>query len=239
MSSNASPPRSPLGQAVSSRAESNGQVGRPAGRLARQRRPGWIAAGVALLALAVLVNVYLFTTSGHRIAVIRVVQRVPVGQQLTRAALTTTLVALGPGVQMIPARQLSEVVGRRAAIDLLPGTLLTAAQVTTQLTPQPGQALVTVPVKPSQLPPRGLAPGSQVRIVSTAGAPGQDNTDNAGPGTRTSAKEVLATVDSVGGPDTDGTMTASLLVDDPDSSAVAQQAALGQIALVITSRQGT
>jgi hypothetical protein len=46
-------------------------------------------------------------------------------------------------------------------------------------------------------------------------------------------------VAAVGGPDADGTMKVSLLVDDPDSSAVARQASMGQIALVVTSRQGT
>jgi hypothetical protein len=241
MASSAKPPTaSPRTQALGSQAGGNGQVRRPASRLARQRRPGWIAAGVALLALAVLANVYLFQTSSHRVSVVRVARDVGIGQQITRADLATSLVALGPGVQMIPGRQLGEVVGRHAAVDLRSGTLLTASQVTTQLTPRPGQALVTVAVKPSQLPPGGLAPGSQVRIVSTPGTQGQNTPAQTGPGqgAQTSVKDVAATVDAVGGPDADGTQAVAVLVADADSSAVARQASTGQIALVITTRGG-
>jgi hypothetical protein len=219
----------------------NGQVRRPAGRLARQRRPGWIAAGVALLALALLANVYLFQSSSRRLAVVRVARDVPIGQEITRADLDTASVALDGGVATIPGRQLAQVVGRRAAVDLRRGTLLTASQVTAALTPQLGQALVTVGLKASELPPRGLAPGSRVRLVPTTG--GQDATagtgqSGAGQGGEAVSKDVPATVDAVGGPDADGAMTVSLLVADADSSAVARQASAGRIALVITTREG-
>lgn len=246
MSSSAPPPRIPRGQALGSLADRDGQTDPPgqggrAGRLARQRRPGWIAAGIALVALAVLANVYLFKTSGHRILVVRVARNVPVGQQLVRADVDTSSVAVGPGVQVIPARQLGEVIGRRATVDLRSGTLLTASQVTTQLTPQPGQALVTVAVKSGQLPPGGLAPGSQVRILSAPAGQSQDQGSGTGAtppgqGASGSAKDVRAAVDAVGGPDTDGTMSVSLLVTDADADAVAREASAGQIALVITAR---
>jgi SAF domain len=233
----------PPGQALSSRADSNGHggpSGRLGGRLARQRRPAWIAAGVALVALAVLVNVYLFTTAGHRISVVRVARNVPIGQQLARADLDTSSVVVGPGVQVIPARQLGEVVGRRAAVDLRSGTLLTASQITTVLSPQPGQALVTVALKPGQLPPGGLTPGSQLRVVSAPGSQAASEGDGGaaspGPGGQPSAKDVRAAVDAVGGPDADGTMTVSLLVADAEANTVAREAAAGQIALVITAR---
>jgi hypothetical protein len=208
--------------------------------LARQRRPAWIAAGVALVALAVLLNVYLFTTAGHRVSVVRVARDVPIGQQLVRADVDTSSVVVGPGVQVIPARQLGEVIGRRAAVDLRSGTLLTASQVTTQLSPQPGQALVTVAVKPGQLPSGGLAPGSRLRVVSTPGSQtssdGGGGTAPSGPGSQPPVKDVRAVVDAVGGPATDGTMTVSLLVADADANAVAREASTNQIALVITAR---
>lgn len=208
-------------------------------RMARQRRPGWIAAGTALVALAVLANVYLFQASSRRVLVVRVARDVPVGQPLARADLDTTSVALGPGVGSIPGRQLGQVLGRRAAVDLRAGTLLTVSQVTTQLTPGPGQALVPVALKPGLLPPRGLTPGSPVRIVAAPGQ-GQDATDSAGTGSGGQAlKDVAATVDSVGGLDADGTVTVGLLVADTDASTVAWLAAAGRVALVVTSRAGS
>jgi hypothetical protein len=189
------------------------------------------------VALAVLANVYLFQAASHRVRVVRVARNVPIGQQLARTDLNTTNVALDPGVGSIPARQLEEVVGRRAAVDLRAGALLTASQVTTQLTPGPGQALVPVALKPGLLPPRGLVPGSQVRIVAT---PGQDSAEPAGAGQAAQApKDVTATVDSVSGPDADGTVTAGLLVADADASEAARLAAAGRAALVVTSRTGS
>jgi hypothetical protein len=193
-----------------------------------------------MVTLAVLVNVYLFQSAGHRVLAVRMVRDVPIGQQLTRADVGTARVSLDADVRTIPGRQLGEVVGRRAAVDLRAGTLLTASQLTTQLTPQRGQALVTVPLKPGQLPPQGLAPGSQVRVVSTPGAEGQDQGSGqlTGASGKATVGDVAATVDQVGGPDTDGSMTVSLLVADADSSLVAREASTGRIALVVTARAG-
>lgn len=241
MSSSGGPPQALRGQGLSTHADANGRGGVPGrvvGRLARQRRPAWIAAGVALVALAVLVNVYLFTAAGHRVAVVRVARNVAIGQQLVRADLDTSSVVVGPGVQVIPARQLGEVVGRRAAVDLRSGTLLSASQITTALSPQPGQALVTVALKPGQLPPGGLAPGSRLRVVSTPGGQASSDGGTTPPaqGGQSPGRDVPAAVDAVGGPDTDGTMAVSLLVADTDANTVAREASSGQIALVITAR---
>jgi hypothetical protein len=214
----------------------NGQVG----RLARQRRPAWIAAGIALAALAVLANVYLFQSSSHRLSVVRVARDVPIGQQLSRTDLDTASVALDGGVSVIPGRQLAQVVGRRAAVDLRRGTLLAASQVTTALTPEPGQALVTLGLKSSDLPPHGLTPGSRVRLVPTAA--GQDSAGtgqtDAGQGASGVRKDVAATVDAIGGPDADGAMSVSVLVADADSSMLAREAAAGRVVLVVTTREG-
>ncbi|SEG26332.1 SAF domain-containing protein [Thermomonospora echinospora] len=209
---------------------------RPSGRLARQRRPGWIAAGVTLTVLAVLTNVYLFQSAGHRVSVVRVARDVPVGQQISRADLDVAQVAVD-AVQTIPAHQLDEVVGRQAAVGLRKGTLLATSQVTAQVAPQPGEALVTVPLKPSQVP-AGLAPGWRVRVVFTPGSNGgHDATANGSP-RRAGSGEVPAVVDQVGEPDTEGTVSVSLLVADAHSSTVARQAAAELVALVVTARRG-
>lgn len=213
------------------RTDSGHDVGQSGMRLARQRRPGRIAAGVALAALAVLGFVYLLRVAGHRQVVVRMVRDVPVGRQISRADVGLTSVAVDAGVVTVPAGHLGEVVGQRAAVDLRNGTLVSPAQVTTRLTPSPGEALVTVAMKSGQLPPDGLAPGSRVRIVS---APGQDVGASAG----RPVGDVPATVDAVGDADTEGTVPVSLLVADGAASGVARQAAQGQIMLVVTARGG-
>jgi hypothetical protein len=242
------PSRNRPGTARPSLAGSNGGGAAPfhrsMTRVARQRRWGRIAAGVAAVALALLINVYLFQSAGHRVLVVRMARDVPIGQQISRADVSTARVATDAGVATIPGRQLGEVLGRRAAVDLRAGTLLTASQITTQLTPQRGQVLVTVALKPSQLPPDGLAPGSQIRVVTTPqaqdGGSGQDVGGGQDPtvGGATAAGDVSATVDQVAGPDADGVMTVSLLVSDAAGDVVARQASTGRIALVITTRAG-
>ncbi|GAA2456057.1 hypothetical protein GCM10010191_89220 [Actinomadura vinacea] len=218
------------------RSKESGGLGRAvSGRVARQRRPGWIAAGVMLMALAVLANVYLFQSSSERVSVVRLVRDVPVGQQISRADLNTAMVAVDATVHTIPARQLAEVVGRRAAVGLRQGTLLSASQLTVQAHPAPGEALVTVPLKTSEVPP-GLAPGWEVRVVTTPGAPGRGDAPAAGEGAP--VKDVAALVDHVGDPNAEGTVTVSLVVVDGDSSMVARQAAAGLVSLVVTARRG-
>lgn len=239
------PSRSLPGAARSPVAGSNAageERSRPStGRMARQRRPGRIAAGVAVLALALLLNVFLFQSAGHRVLVIRMVRNVPIGEQIRRSDVSTARVAADAGVATIPGRQLGEVVGHRAAVDLRAGTLLAAAQITSQLTPQRGQVLVTVAVKPSQLPPNGLAPGSQVRVVATPQAQdgsGQDVGAGQVPGGSNPAGDVAATVDQVAGPDADGVMTVSLLVTDAAGDGLVRQASTGRIAVVVMARAG-
>ncbi|WP_329521849.1 SAF domain-containing protein [Spirillospora sp. NBC_01491] len=207
-------------------------------RLARQRRPGWIAAGGMLIALAVSVNVYLFRSAGERVLVVKLARDVAVGQQISRTDLGVTRVAVDSTVPMLPERQLKEVVGQRAAVGLRKGMLLAATQLSARVSPQPGQALVTVPLKPSALPP-GLAAGWHVRVVFSPGS----QTQATGGGPRAGSPEVAprdvpAVVDQVTGPDTEGTMTISLLMADSASSMAARQAAAGSVVLVVTERRG-
>lgn len=213
--------------------------GAPASRrLARQRRPGMIAAAVLLLVLAVATNVYLFRSSGDRVSVVRVARDVAAGHQITQADLDRAGVAVAPSVPVIPARQLGQVVGQRAAVGLREGTLLAASQLTTQQSPPAGQALVAVPLKAGAMP-LGLAPGWGVRVVFTFGNQGQEPVAGASQGRvqTTALRDVVAVVDEVDGPDAEGAMTVSLLVSDADSSVVARQAAAEMVVLVVTERR--
>ncbi|GGU89756.1 hypothetical protein GCM10010182_00200 [Actinomadura cremea] len=207
--------------------------------MGRQRRPGWIVAGVMLVALAVLTNVYLVRSSSDRVSVVRLVRDVPVGHELVRADLDTAWVAVDSVVSTVPGRQLPQVVGKRVAVGLRAGTLLAASQLTVQAAPGPGQALVTVPLKASAVP-LGLAPGWRVRVVFTAGGQGQGAREvTAQPRSQATAPgDVAAVVDQVGEPDATGLVTVSLLVPEAASSAVARQATAELVVLVVTERRG-
>lgn len=214
-----------------------GPLPAPSRRLARQRRPGWIVAGAMLVAFAVLANVHLFRSAGERMAVVRLARDVPVGQKLVQADLDVVRVATESEVATVPQRRLQEVVGQRAAVGLRKGTLLASTQLASQQNPQSGQALVAVPVKTSAVPP-GLAPGWNVRVVFTTGEPASVGGSVPGNAQPRLVRDVAGVVDQVVGPDTEGTVTVSLMVAESDSSTVAQQAAAGLVVLVVTERRG-
>ena len=218
----------------------DGQARRRAVRFSvppRQRRRGWLAGAVALLALAVVVNVYLVRSAGQRVPAVVVVRDVPIGQQISRADVGTTWVSADTSVQLVPGRQLPEVVGMRAAVSLRRGSLLTPTQITGEVTPQEGQALVAVAVKPSQLPAGGLAPGTSVTVIATPAAQGQQVGTDAVTGEAAAlSRDVPARVDQASGPDVDGLHSLSLLVAQADAAALARQASTGRIAVIVTAR---
>jgi hypothetical protein len=190
--------------------------------------------GALLVVAGALAAGYLYTGIGDRQAVVELTRDVPVGAQLSAADVATTRVAAGTDVAVIPGRQLRQVVGRLAAVDLRKGTLLAPAQLTSALSPRPGQEVVPVAVKAGQLPARGLTPGDQVLVIATPAQQGQDETPADGSAPLT--KDTAASVDAVSAPDADGTVRVDLVVDAQLGPPIAKQASTGRLALVLTSR---
>ena len=200
--------------------------------LPRRRRPAMIALSVALVGAGVLVSAGLYQRANHQVPVVLVTAPVPAGAAITAADVGTTTVAAGPGVQLIPGSQLQQVIGEIAATALRPGTLLAASELTTAQPPSAGQVLVPVPVKPSSLPASGLFPGDQVLVIPTPG--GSSGNSNAAPVLTHPVAGLVQKVRNV--PDQDGLDVVDLLVPARWGTAVAQQAATGQIALIVTRR---
>jgi hypothetical protein len=200
--------------------------------LPRKRRPGMIALAAALIGAGILASAALYQREDHQAPVLMVTAAVPVGSVITSADVGTTTVAAGPGLQTIPARQLSQVVGLVAATSLRPGTLLVPSELTGKLPPGPGQELVPVAIKPSGLPASGLVPGDQVLVVATPAAGGSSG--SAAPVLTSPVAAVVDAVNTV--TDQDGYDVVDLLVASSNGPPVAEQAATGQIALVVTGR---
>jgi hypothetical protein len=209
--------------------------GQPHGQLRglpRRRRPAMIALAAALIGAGILASAALYNRENHQVPVVVVTAPVPVGAVITSADVGTTTIAAGPGLQTIPARQMSQVVGLVAATSLRPGTLLAPSEVTTKLSPGPGQELVPVALKPSGLPASGLSPGDQVLVVATPATAGGGS--GAAPVLTQPVPAVVEAVDAV--TDQSGFDVVDLLVGSATGPALAQQAATGQIALVVTHR---
>lgn len=221
-----------------------GGPGKPAAapRVVRQRRrrPGLIALSVALIAAGGLSGALLFTASGQRSAVLVVARDVPVGRAITDVDLAPASLALDPAVKAVPVTRKADMVGKRAAVALTAGSLLSPTQVTSTSLVKADEQLVGVALKPSQLPASRLAPGQRVLIVSTpdpaqAAAAGGKASEPAGV-----PKTLAATVVAVGeaAPAT-GVVTVDVAVPSADGPTLAAHAATGAVALVVAAQGGS
>ncbi|MFE5141248.1 SAF domain-containing protein [Streptomyces fagopyri] len=125
-------------------------------------------AGVAVLLLQV----------GHRTEVVTVVRDVQVGQVLTEQDLGKASISLDPAVHAVTADELDQVVGKRAAVELRPGSLLAPSQVTKDSLVKAGEQLVPIGLKPEQIPATALVPGQKVGLVHVP-AQGEPESDKA------------------------------------------------------------
>jgi hypothetical protein len=184
-------------------------------------------AGVAVLLLQV----------GDRTDVVTVVRDVQVGQVLTEQDLGKASVALDPAVKAVRADKMDSVVGKRAAVELKPGSLLSPSQVTKDSLVKAGEQLVPIGLKPEQVPATALVPGQKVQLVHVpvqgAADPGKESgagraqsiagrvvkASKAAPGTGVVVVDVATAADD--GPTAAAWMSADalrLVLDAPENS---------------------
>ncbi len=203
-------------------------------RLPRRRRPGMIALAVALVGAGILASTAVYSATNHRVPVLVAQASVPAGALITASDVGTASVSVGPGIQVIPASQLKQVVGQVAGTALHPGMLLSAAELATQRPPAPGWVLVPLPVRPSALPASGLRPGDHVLVVATPGSQGQPGSGTAAPALSAPVAGVVAAVST--GASADGFGVVDMIVPASRGPGLAAQASTGQFALIVTRR---
>lgn len=135
------------------------------------RNKGRVAAGIFTIALAGLLAILVYGNIGQRQSVLVIARTVDPGQVVTDADVTTVRVAADPGVRTVAATRRSTIVGQRATVRLLPGSLLTPEAVTKGNVVAAGFSVVGAVVKPGQYP-LGLRSGDQVQVVEVGGAAG-------------------------------------------------------------------
>ena len=186
-----------------------------------RRRSPLLLAGLLLAALGMLGGWLVYQQGDARVAVVAVARPVAFGQEITAADLRQALLAPGTDVSSVAWADLDRVVGRVAATDLAAGQLLTAEGVRDELIPQPGEAVVGMPVGPGQLPATPLRPRDEVLVIRADGA----------------GSTARATVLQVGDPDTAGRRTVDLLVADGQVGLLARAATEQQTLLVLVARR--
>ncbi|KOX15139.1 flagellar basal body P-ring biosynthesis protein FlgA [Micromonospora sp. NRRL B-16802] len=206
-----------------------GQVDAPVSppKVVRQRRvrPGLLGLAVLLIALGGLGAAFAVTSVRATGSYLAVARPVEVGREISAADLITVQVAGGQGLDPVPAARLNEVVGKRAAVALLPGTLLTLGQVTDAPLLGPGQQQIALGLKPAQVPARELHPGDKVLLVSTPD-------DNATGATATGTRFAATVIDMVSPTDNERVLYLALPVRDVP--AVVALAAQERLAVVLT-----
>ena len=194
-----------------------------------RRRPGVLAAGVALVALGSLGAAYMAQTVGGTVAVVAVVRDVAPGEVVQAADLTVADVSTDPALSPVPAERLRSVIGQRAAVALTAGSLLTEAAVAATVVPPAGRSLVGVALTAAQLPAEPLQAGDRVRIVDTPTAQGEPPA--------TSPATIAADVVSAVGPDETGMTVVDVTVPSGQAGDLAARIATGRVALVLDSRE--
>ncbi|MFE6050348.1 SAF domain-containing protein [Kitasatospora sp. NPDC056446] len=189
---------------------------------ARRRRPAVLAMAVALIAAGGLGGAVLYNSTGQRVAVLALARDVPWGQVITEDDLVVARIAGDPALHPVSAQDRLKAVGKRAATDLKRGAMLTSGDVAEGLTVQPGQIVVGVSARHSQLPASRLQPGVQLVVVFTP--------DNGRP------DSLPATVITVGRVDTDGSQVIDVAVGIADGPRLAQWVASGRIQVLLAPR---
>jgi len=137
------------------------------------------------------------------------------------------------GLDAVAVEDRAQIVGRRAAGDLWPGTLITLGQVTDGLVVLPGQVTVGVALAPEQMPVRALTPGQRIALVSTP-QKGGEVPEAAKP------SQIEATVVVVGPRDErSGKTIVEVAVSPTDGSLLAARAFTERLAVVARQSGGT
>ena len=187
-----------------------------------------VALGVLLVLGCALAFADASVHLGTREQVLVVAQPVSAGQVLTAGDLRAVRVSTGSGLDVVPVDQEGTLLGRRVAVPLVAGSLLTASEVGSTPAVGAGSDVVAVGLKSGAYPPE-VAPGDRVQVVPVASGSSGTNTAST-----TSGSPIAATVLAVTAApaDSDEPTVFSLQVSTNDADEVASLAAAGQASLI-------
>ncbi|MFI7103287.1 SAF domain-containing protein [Streptomyces sp. NPDC050161] len=190
------------------------------------------ALGAAVIAAGGLVGFLAYLQTGQRTPVLAISHAVPAGEIIQDADLTEAPVELDPALKPYPASERGSVVGKRAAVSLAPGGMLSHGQVTDRTLVGANEQLVGIGLKASQLPATPLSAGDRVEVVSTP-ADGEQQAAPKG-GQEAPPRTIPAKVVRVGKRDqATGDVVVDVAVQSLDGPTLAARAASGNVALVV------
>lgn len=201
-------------------------------RVAPQRRwrPALVWLAVALVAAGGLIAAAVLRKVGTTAEYLAVSTTVEVGSVIDRSDLSTVRITVDPALKPIGASAADQVIGRFAAVALVPGTLLTQAQLTDTAVPGQGQQLVGLSLPQERLPAERVKPGAEVLlVVTTDDGPVANQQETAAP------MSIKATVVDVRAGAKEGITLLNVAVAERDGPLVASRAAAGRIVVALTT----
>jgi hypothetical protein len=189
------------------------------------RRLGQWAASIVFVVLVVSGLVALFESQGDRVEVLVVTGAVPAGQVVDQSDLRPVEVAGVPGAVL--ARDIGSVVGKRAAVGLVDGQVLTEAALTAEQVPGTGERLVALLLTSGRVP-GGLGRGDVVDVLAVPGE-GAEGSAQELQGPKVLAES--ARVDSVG-KTPEGARVVTIVVDEGLADPLAAYSAAGRVTIV-------
>ena len=200
----------------------------PAAGAVRRRQAPWMVTGVLLIVGCALAFAVASIRLGGGEDALVVARPVSAGQLITAADLQSVRISGGRALQPILASAEGTVVGRPAAVALVPGALLVPAEIGSPSQVTAGYDVVAAALKAGQFPP-ALAAGDHVQVV-----PVPSSSASGGTPTAALASPVLATVISIVIPPAGSSADAivSLQVGDSQADQVATLVSTDEAVLV-------
>ena len=135
-------------------------------RMPGRRNPKWIALGIVALCLGGLLSYVIYSRVATETTVVAVADTVYRGELIDRDDLTTITLQGSALAQAVPARELDNLVGKRAAFDLAEGSVVVSSAVTAEAVPAVGRAVVGLKLAMGRVPTSLLVPSSELRLVA-------------------------------------------------------------------------
>ena len=195
------------------------------GRNKLRRSPLAFLIGAVVFAAGLLGAWWMWASSANDTEVVSVTMGIERGQIITADDLSTVRIGLDQALRTVPGSDLQTLVGKRAAADMLAGTLVSPDGVTEALLPPTGMSVVAVPIDAGLVPSVPILAGDTVRLVQTPSTGGE-----------LVPSPVTVTAEVVNVTEYDQATVVDVLVPSDKAGGLAALAATGRVALVLDSR---
>lgn len=191
-----------------------------------RRRPWVTIAAILAIGLGAFGGTWVWSASTDTVEVLAARTTIPRGSVITADDVERVRISSDPALTPLPGSAINQVVGRRAAYDILGGSLLTSKAATSDPVPPKGMSVVGVALTAAQAPGLQLRTGDPVRVVVT---PAEGDDAPAGAPDFTTAEVVGSHTAE------DGTVVVDVEVPYAAATFLAARAATGNVALVLDS----